>query len=112
MKKIITLIIFTFIFITCGSLKTSTSWTTVGVDGYMIEDIDKIVTIKELYRICENENLSTNLNDWARISYRDEEGDAVSQWFYIKDTDTNRFYLLTKDTDSTFNIKIREIKPE
>lgn len=112
MKKIISLIIFAFISITCGSLKTSTSWKNVGMDGYMIQEIDTIVSIKELYRICEKEKLSTNLNDWAAISYKDDMGKAVAQWFYIKDTDTNKFYILTKDTDSTFIIKIRNIMPD
>lgn len=112
MKKIIALIIFSFISITCGSLKTSTSWKEVGVDGYMVEEIDKVVSVKELYQICEKENLSTNLKEWAAISYRDESGEAVAQWFYIKDSDSTKFYVLTKDTDSTFTIKIRNIMPD
>ena len=112
MKKILALIIFTFISITCGSLKTSTSWKNVGMDGYMVEEVDKIVSIKELYQICEKENLTTDLKKWGAISYKDDMGEVVSQWFYIKDTDTNKFYLLTKDTDSTFTIKIRNIMPD
>lgn len=111
MKRLIAIIVLCFVTITCGTYR-SANWKNIGTDGSMIETVEKRVSIKEMYQICEKENLSTNLNEWARISYYDNDTVLVSQWFFIKDTDTNKFYLLTKDTDSTFIIKIREIKPE
>ena len=112
MKRIIIVIALCFITITCGTYKKTPSWSDIGTDGNMLESVEKTVSTQELYEICHEENLSTNLNKWARILYFDNDGAAISQWFFIKDTDTNKFYLLTKDTDSTFTIRIREIIPE
>lgn len=112
MKKIITLIICVFIFITCGSLKTNTLWKNIGIDGFMIEDVDKVINHLEFNILCEKENISHNIENWVQISYGDYHGGTVEQWLYIKDTDTNRIYILSKYTDSTYVIKIRNIIPE
>lgn len=111
MKKLIVIIVLCFATITCGTYR-NTNWVNIGTDGKMVENVEKTVSLKELYQICEKERISVNLNEWANIAYYDNNGVPVSQWFFIKDTDTNKFYLLTKDTDSTFILKIREIIPE
>lgn len=111
MKRLIMVIVLCFVSITCGTYR-DVRWKNIGADGYMIETMEKRVTVNEMYQICEKEKLSTDLKEWASISYYDNDTEIVSQWFYIKDTDTNKFYLLTKDTDTTFIIKIREIIPE
>lgn len=112
MKRIIVLIITAFIFVTCGNLKRATSWKNIGVDGYMTETFGDNISLTDLYLICERDTLSTNLDDWNKMSYYDDDKNLINQWMYIKTTDTNTIYILLQENDSTYDISIRKIIPD
>lgn len=103
MKKIIALIIFSLISITCGNYKPV-------IAPVEANEITETLSTIELYYFLKNENITSNLNEWGRISY-DTEGNEISQWFYISEKN-EKFYNLRKNTDSTFVIKINSLIKE
>lgn len=110
MKKIVFLIVCMLTIITCGTYTNTTSWTDVGTDGVMVEIMDKEITQKEFEELCLKDTLASDLNNWVRFGFPDEENKLLEQWLYIKDTDTNTFYVITPLTDSTYRFTIRTIK--
>lgn len=109
MKKLIITLLVTFIFVTCGNYKKITTWKSVGFEGYMIETVDEVLTKKQFYEFCLADTLSSNLNEWYLMSYYDEEQKRIDQWLYIKDTDTNKFYIITKEGENEFRLNVRKI---
>lgn len=105
-KQITILTVFFFAFITCSIYKPIIS--DKNNEIHLNEDFEKIVTITELYEICEKEKISTNLKEWASISFGNDD-DSVSQWFYLKEDNKRKTYLLTKDSDTTYTIKIKTL---
>ena len=113
MKKLIFLILASFMLLTCGSYRQSIAWKHIGTDGIMIETLDSMITIDGFYKICEKDTLSTNLKKWVKTFYYDYDEKLITQWGYIKDTDTNKIYVLTQyECDTLYNINIRKIIPE
>jgi hypothetical protein len=109
MKKLIAVVLATFIFVTCGNYKKVTTWTSTGFDGYMIETVDEVITKNQFYHFCIVDTLSTDLNEWYPMTFYDDEQNKIDQWLYVKDTDTNKFYILTKEGEDTFRLNIRRI---
>lgn len=99
-----------FLTVTCGTYKKNTSWMNIGNDGVMYEVIDDTLNLEEFYKFCERDTLALNLENWVRFEYFDGNQEQMEQWFYIKSTDTNTFYVLTKVTDSTYRLTVRGIK--
>lgn len=110
MKKLILIILCMFISITCGTYRKSTSWKNIGTDGGMYEIVDDTLDVAAFNAFCKKDTLASNLENWVRFNYYDSEQKQVNQWFYIKNTDTNTFYILTKITDSTYRLSVRHIK--
>ena len=110
MKKVILVVICMLLSITCGTYKKSVSWKDIGTDGDMYEIIDDTIGIREFEEICLKDTLVADLENWVKFNYYDGEQNVVEQWFYIKDTDTNTFYILAKITDTTYRMTIRQIK--
>lgn len=108
MKKILLIIVFLFTFVTCGTYKKA-NWEKIGTDGSMVEVFNKKVSIEEFKTICVKDTVSYELEDWLNMVFYNSKREAHEQWLYIKDTDTNKVYVLTKDTDSTFFLNIRTI---
>lgn len=96
--------------ITCGTYKKNTSWKDIGTNGDMYEMVDDTIGVREFEELCMKDTLAANLENWVRFNYYDGEREKLEQWFYIKNTDTNTFYILTKITDSTYRVTIRQIK--
>ena len=43
------------------------------------------------------------------MTFYDDEQNRIDQWLYVKDTDTNKFYILTKEGEDAFRLNIRRI---
>ncbi len=110
MKKLIMVIICMFLTITCGTYRKSVSWKNIGTDGAMYELMDDTLNIEDFRMFCQKDTLAADLENWVRFNYYDGEQEKIEQWFYIKHTDTNTFYILTKITDSTYRLTVRNIK--
>ena len=110
MKRLILSLIFIFTFTTCGLNKQiANNWETINSKGSLIEIYDKVIDSTEFVMVCNCDTVSANLDEWFKMWYRTYNGDIVEQWLFIKDTDTNTVYILTKQTDSTYNLNIRKI---
>lgn len=106
-----------FMFITCGPTKHVKTWRDIGTDGTMIEIFDEKITYDEFVKICRKDTISTDLEYWMEMDFFHEGRKITKQWLYIKDTDTNRVYVLTMKPDSSYilnirNVIIEEIKTE
>ena len=110
MKRIFLFFVIIFTFITCGpSRHVSKSWKNVGVDGDMIEVFNDKVDSIGFVEICLKDTVSTDLGDWLEMGFYSLDYKLTKQWIYIKDTDTNKVYVLTMKPDSTYYLDIRSI---
>ena len=107
MKKILLFLFIFFTFVTCGP--TRHTWKNIGTDGQMIEIFNAKVDSMEFVRICLKDTVSTNLDEWLEMGFYNVDYKLTRQWIYIKDTDTNRVYVLTMKPDSTYILDIRDI---
>lgn len=117
MKRIFAFMVLMFMFITCGPTKHVKTWRDIGTDGTMIEIFDEKITYDEFVKICRKDTISTDLEYWMEMDFFHEDRKITKQWLYIKDTDTNRVYVLTMKPDSSYflnirNVIIEEIKTE
>ena len=109
MKKFIMVLFFMLVVTTCGTYRQAPSWTNIGTDGIMVETIDDTINIQEFYELCKKDTIVANFDNWVRYQYRDGRQEAIEQWFYIKETDTNSYFIITRITDSTFRFTNRKI---
>lgn len=106
MKRLLFFLIILFTFTTCGTQK---KWSDIGTDGSLVQVLDSTVKIDYLKELYQKDTVSSNLNNWLEMGFYDNKRQVKQQWLYIKDTDTNKIYVLTKETDSTYRINIRTI---
>jgi hypothetical protein len=109
MKKLIMVLFFMLIVTTCGTTKQTSSWKNIGTNGIMVETIDDTINMVEFYKLCKKDTLLSDFDNWVRYQYRDGKEEMIEQWFYIKETDTNSYYIVTRITDTTFRFTNRKI---
>ena len=108
MKRLICFLIMAFSVCTCGLYKhTTNNWETIGAKGNLLEIYNHVVDSSEFINICMVDTLSFNLEDWSKMGYYTYDNKLIEQWLYIKESDINKMYILTKQTDSTYNLNIR-----
>lgn len=110
MKRLIFCLIIIMTFTTCGLYKHATNnWETIGTDGAMFEIYNQNIDSTTLVMLCQQDTLSSDLSDWLKMGFHTFDGKIMEQWLYIKDTNQNTTYVLTKQNDSTYNLSIRTI---
>lgn len=100
---------FMFVVTTCGTYRQQTSWKDIGTNGVMVETVDDTIGMKEFHELCKKDTLVADFNNWVQFKYADGRQERVEQWFYIKETDTNSYFIITRITDSTFRFTNRRI---
>ena len=116
MKNIFKIIIFCLFFglLSCGTGKVSvdTTWAEIGLDGYMVRDFERYLTREQLDSLCIADTLSLDLNEWYHMSMYSEDRVRVTQYLYIKATETETLYTVQEERDSIYYVTIRRIKEE
>ena len=100
-------IVVMLLFVTCGPAKHT--WKNIGTDGFMVEIFNGKIEYSDFLKRCELDTLSTDLSEWLEMGFYNSDYKLTKQWVYIKDTDTNRVYVLTFSPDSTYFLDIRDI---
>lgn len=105
MKRLISIL--TIILIAFSCAVTTPSWTNIGSEGVYIENCRDTVSFNQLDSICDSHKITRNLSDWSIMNYYNSKDDMMSQWTYIRNTDT--IYTITH-TDSTYIFTMKSIQ--
>ena len=65
------------------------------------------VTMEKFQEICQNENVTSNLDKWVKFRPSVKNGQEVQQWCYVKGKNVDTLFILTKGEKLMLDIQVR-----